>query len=1035
MISAFFIRRPRVAIVSALAIVLLGLLALAVLPVKEYPALTPPQIVVIARYPGADAETITKTIAAPLEEAINGVDGMLYMLSSSTSAGIYTLNVYFQVGWDPNIAKMDVNNRVQLALPRLPEEVRRFGIEVRERSPDMVKVVAFYSEGGQRSPVELANFISINVIDELKRIPGVGDAILVDPKQYAIRVWLKPDKLYLYRLTPLEVYQAIQRQNQQFTAGALANSPQPDRPYFTYVLKGADRFHSIKEFSEIILKTLPNGSSLRLKDVATIELTAEQFNRNSFFQGQKVLPVPIFLTSRANALEVSRLIDEKLKQLSKAWPPDLKYFFPYNPSVFVEETIKEVWITFGLAILFVVLVTLFFLGRMTPTLIPTLAIPVSILGAFVVMYLLGYSLNLLTLFGLILAIGLVVDDAIIVVENVERHVEDGLSPKEATLKAMAELTSPLVAIVLVLSAVFVPASFMGGFLGRFYQQFAVAIGSSVILSGFVALILSPVLCNFFIRKSQKRPFLPIDLFQRLFNRGRDFYVATLKVVIRKAWVFFALFLLIFPVLYFLYQKLPTGLVPMEDKGALFLIGSLPPGSSLERTEEVLAKVEEKIRKNPYVSKYVLISGFDFQGFTYATDAMGGFINLIDWGKRKAKEESSFVLAQRITKELAQIRDALLILVSPPALMGFGRVGGFDFYLEDRTGGDLRKSFQVAQAFLQKLKERKELTLVRTTFNPSAPYFEVLVDREKALAYGVEIEDVYRVLSMTLGASYVNDFNLFNRVYRVYLQAEASYREAFANLSQIFIKNRQGQLIPVANLVKIEYQSKPQLVERHNQFLGIRILGEPAPGYTTGQAIKVVEEVAKKTLPPGYTIGWVGQSLQEVLTQAKGVQTLLLAVLFVYLILVALYESWLAPFAVILSVPFAIFGASLTLLILGLPNNVYFQVGLVTLVGLSAKNAILLVEFAEERIRQGMEIVSAVLESARLRFRPIVMTSFAFIAGSIPLALSSGAGAISRHIIGWTVVGGMTFATFFGTLFIPIIYYVIKSLALKVLKRG
>jgi multidrug efflux pump len=1037
MISRFFIRRPRVALVSAIAVVLLGLIALSVLPVKEYPALTPPQIVVTARYPGADSETIAKSVAAPLEEAINGVDGMLYMVSSSTSAGVYTLNVYFEVGWDPNVAKMDVNNRVQLALPRLPEEVRRLGVEVRERSPDMLKVVAFYSEGGQRDVVELANFLLINVIDELKRIPGVGDAVLVDPKVYSIRVWLLPDKLSMYGLTPLEVYQAISRQNQQFTAGALADEPTTERPFFTYVLRGSDRFSSVKQFEEILVKVLPDGSALKLKDVARIELTSEQFNRNAFFKKQKVLPVPIFLTSRANALEVSKLVDEKLKELSKTWPPDIKYYFPYNPTVFVEESIKEVWITFGLAILFVVIVTYFFLGRLAPTIVPTLAIPVSILGAFIVMYVLGFSVNLLTLFGLILAIGLVVDDAIIVVENVERHMEEGLPVKEATLKAMEELTSPLIAIVLVLSAVFIPASLVGGFIGRFYQQFAVAIASSVLISGMTALVLSPVLCTLLLRERElhKRPIYPVYLFQLIFNRARESYIERVKLLLRRPVIFVLLFLLTLPLTYVLIKRLPTALVPTEDKGALFLIGNLPPGSSLKRTEEVLSKVEDILMKNPYIDRYVAISGFDFQGFTYSTDSLGGFIGLIDWSKRTKKEETSFALAQRINKELSQIREAMLFVVSPPAIMGFGRVGGFDLYLEDRTGGDIKQMFEVAQGFINKLRERKELTLVRTTFNPSNPYFEVIVDRTKAEAYGVPVDDVYKTLSMTLGASYVNDFNLFDRVYRVYLQAESDYRKAFDDLSKVYVKNRKGVPIPVANLVQIKPLSRPQLLERHNQFKSVRILGEPAPGYTSGDAIKVVEEVAKATLPPGYTIGWVGQSLQEVLSQQKGYVVLALAVLFVYLILVALYESWLAPIAVILSIPFALLGASLTLNLLKLPNDVYFQVGLVSLVGLSAKNAILVVEFAEERIRRGLDIISAILEASYLRFRPIVMTSFAFIAGAIPLALSTGAGAMSRHVIGWTVVGGMLFATLFGTLFIPLLYYVIKALSLKILKRG
>lgn len=1033
MISAFFINRPKTAIVLSIIIVLLGLISLQVIPIKEYPTITPPQITVTVTYPGADADTIAKSVAAPIEEAINGVENMLYMISTSSSSGIYTLNIFFEIGTDPNVAKMDVNNRVQLVLPRLPEEVRRQGIQVRERSPDFLKVIAFYSEGNQRDPVDLSNYVLLNVVDEIKRIPGVGDAIVFDEKRYSIRVWLIPDKLYRYQLTPLEVYQAIAKQNQQFSGGLLAEEPLSSKNYFTFPVKGETRFSSAQQFGEIILKQLPDGSSLRLKDVARIELSSETYNRNSFFKKQKVIPVGIFLSSGANALEVSAKLDNLLKEISQKLPPDIKFFFPYDPTIFIKESIKEVIITLGLAILLVVFVIYLFLGHFRATLIPVLAIPVSIIGSFAFLYAFGFSINLLTLFGLILAIGLVVDDAIIVIENVERIMrEENLPPKEASFKAMEEISSPVIAIVLVLSAVFIPASFVGGFTGKFYQQFAITIATSMILSGLVALTLTPALCVLILKKEEKPPLLPIRLFQDFFELTRKGFVRNVSFILRRPFFFFILFLLVIPITYYLYKKLPTGLVPAEDKSALLWFANLPPGSSLKRTEELISRIEDILMKIPEVDRYVAISGLDFQGLTYKTDSAGGFIGLKHWKERKKETQSSFALAQKLNMLFSKEKDALIFVVNAPAIMGLGRTGGFELYIQDRLGRGTPALFEVTQKFIAKANERPELTAVRTTLDARTPYYVVKVDREKAYMYDVEVEDIYKTLSATFGASYVNDFNLYGRIYRVYLQAEGDFREDLRDYSRVFVKNRKGELIPLSNLIKIERTADVMALDRFNMFNAASVLGEPKPGYSTGQALKAVFEIAKEVLPEGYSISFSGASFQELRVQEKTSQNMLYAIIFVYLILVALYESWSAPLAVMLSIPFAILGASLTLNIFRLENDIYFQVGLITLIGLSAKNAILVVEFAEERLKKGMDLVSATIEGARLRYRPIVMTSFAFIAGAIPLALSSGAGAASRHIIGWTVVGGMLFATLIGIFFIPLLYYLIKRFTQKII---
>jgi HAE1 family hydrophobic/amphiphilic exporter-1/multidrug efflux pump len=1031
MISPFFIERPKSAIVLSIIIVLLGIIALQVLPVKEYPTITPPQITVTVTYPGADAETIAKSVAAPIEEAINGVENMLYMISSSSSSGIYTLNVFFEVGTDPNVAKMDVNNRVQLVLPRLPEEVRRQGIQVRERSPDFLKVVAFYSEGNQRNPVDLSNYIILNVVDEIKRIPGVGDAIVFDEKRYSIRVWLIPDKLYQYNLTPLEIYQAINKQNQQFSGGLLSSEPLQGKNYFSFSVKGESRFSEAAQFGEIILKEGPDGSTLKLKDVARIELSAETFNQNSFFKGQKVITVGIFLSTGANALDVSAKLDRLMQELSQRFPPDIKFFFPYDPTIFIKESIKEVLFTLGLAVLLVVVVIYLFLGHLRATLIPILAIPVSIIGCFAFLFAFGFSVNLLTLFGLILAIGLVVDDAIIVIENVERIMrEEGLAPKEAAFKAMEEISSPVIAIVLVLSAVFIPASFVGGFTGRFYQQFAITIATSMILSGLVALTLTPALCALILKREEKPPLPLVRFFQNLFELSRKSFVHNVSFILKRPLPFLLLFILVFPLSYFVYKRLPTGLVPQEDKGALFWFANLPPGSSLKRTEELVSRVENIFLQTPQIDRYVAISGLDFQGLTYKTDSAGGFIGLKDWSERKGKEQSSFALAQRLNMALSKEREAPIFVINAPTIMGLGITGGFEMYIQDRLGRGTPALFEVTQKLLSKASERPELTALRTTLDPRTPYYVVKVDREKAYAYGVEVEDIYKTLSATFGSAYVNDFNLFGRVYRVYLQSEGDFRQDLKDYSRVFVKNKEGRLIALSNLIKIERTSDALVLERFNMFSSARILGEPKPGYSSGQALRAITEVAREVLPEGYTISFSGASFQELRVQEKSSQNLVYAIVFVYLILVALYESWSAPLAVLLSIPFAFLGAGLTLNLFRLENDIYFQVGIITLVGLSAKNAILVVEFAEERLKRGMDLVSATLEGVRQRYRPIVMTSFAFIAGALPLALSSGAGAASRHIIGWTVVGGMLFATLIGIFFIPLLYYLIKRITLR-----
>lgn len=1033
MISRFFIERPRFAAVVAIIIIIAGILSIRTLPVKEYPTLTPPQITVTATYPGADAETLGKTVAAPLEEAINGVENMIYMTSTASSSGILNMSIFFEVGTDLNVAKMDVNNRVQTALSKLPEAVRRQGLQVRERTPDLLKVLAFVSEGNKRDMVSLSNYIIINVMDDIKRIPGVGDAIVFDEKRYSIRIWLKPDKLARLGLAPLDVYNAVSSQNEQFAAGGLAQEPLTTPQVYSYSIKGEKRFETIKEFEDIIIRSNPDGSSLRLKDVATVELSSETFNRNSFYKGQPAIPVGIFLSPGANALDVSDSLDRLMKELSKDFPSDIKYHIPFDPTVFVRESIKEVLFTLALAIILVVFVVYLFLGNLRATIIPILAIPVSIIGTFAGLYAFGFSINLLTLFGLILAIGLVVDDAIIVIENVERIMrEQGLPPNEATIKAMEEITAPVIAIVLVLSAVFVPASFVGGFSGKLYQQFAITIAISVVLSGIVALTLTPALCSIFLKEHEKRPVLPIRLFQDVFDLTRKGFVRGVRVVIRLAIVNIIVFVAMLLATYIVIKRLPTALVPLEDKAAVLFFTYLPPGSSLERTEQVVHGIEDTFSKTPEVNEWVAVSGLDLQSFAFRTDAGVGWVRLKDWSERKKKHESSMALAGRLMGQFMQNRDALVFAVNPPPIMGMSTTGGFELYVQDRTGGSIHDLSRHIQELVSKANQRPELMSVRTTFNTNVPYYTVKVDREKAKALGVEISDIYNTLSMTFGSSYINDFSLYGRVFHVNLQSEGEYRDDPRDYRSVFVRSRTGQLIPLSSLVSIERTADAMVMERFNMFPAAKVTGEPGPGFTSGDAIKVISQVAREVLPPGYTLSWAGTSFQEIRVQEKGNVALIYAIIFVFLILVALYESWSAPLAIILSVPFAVFGAALGLLLRGLENDIYFQVGLITLIGLSAKNAILIVEFAEERLKRlKMPLIDATIEASRIRYRPIVMTSFAFIAGALPLALSTGAGANSRHIIGTTVVAGMIIATMIGIFFIPLFYYLIMKVKGKV----
>jgi len=1035
MFSRFFINRPIFATVIALLIIIAGIVSIQILPVKQYPAITPPQINVQAIYPGADAKTISKTVATTLEESINGVKNMTYMTSTASPSGVLSIGVNFKIGTNVDQAKVDVNNRVQLALSKLPDAVRRQGISVKERSPDMLKVIAFTSKGAKHNRLFISNYLKVNVIDALKRIQGVGSAIIFGEQDYAIRVWIDPDKLSFYNLTTTNIINAIRNQNNQYAAGSVGSEPMKKIQPFTYSVTTKGRFTSVKEFKNIIIRANPDGSTLRLKDIAKIELGANSYNTIARYNLKPMMPVAIFLSPGANALKVSKTVNETLKKLSKKFPPDLKYSFPYDTTSFINASINEVVKTLFEAIAFVVILIYLFLGNLRATFIPLIAIPVALIGTFAGLYMVGFSINLLTLFGLILAIGLVVDDAIIVIENIERILRTkSISVKNAAYEAMRELSTPIVAIVLVLSAVFIPAALLGGFSGVMYKQFATTIIIAVVISGFVALSLTPALCVVFLKEKEKEPFWPIRKFNQFFDWSTKVFLIFSRQTIRLWFFSLLLFGGLIYLTYHIMSITPKGLVPNEDQGILLVISRMMPATSLQNSSKISYEIEKKLLTNPNIASAGGITGIDIVTFAYRSDAAITFAKLKPWNERPLASQSSQAIARRLMMEFMQDKNAFVIPISPPPIRGMSITGGFDMWVQDRTGGSMQLLNTYVQKIVKEAKKDPSLMMVRTTLNTNTPEYSLTIKRDKAKAMGVSIGDIFTTLQSTFGKGYVNDFNIFDRTFQVDIQALSKFRATKNDYKYIFVRSKTGKLIPISALIKIKRIVGATVMQRFNMFNAAKISGNPAPGFSADDAMNTIEKIAKKILPSGYTVAWAGTSYQEQKLKKHGNYTTVYAIIFIFLILAALYESWSIPFAVIVSIPFAIFGAVLAIYLKNLQADIYFQVGLLTLVGLSAKNAILIVEFAMDKLKEGMSLMDATIEAARLRFRPIIMTSLAFIVGTLPLVLSSGAGANSRHIIGTTVVGGMIVATIVGVLFIPMFFYIVVRIKEKFNKK-
>ena len=1029
MLSRFFIDRPIFAAVLSIFIIIAGLAAIRVLPVAQYPEIAPPVITVSATYPGAAAQVVEQTVAAPLENQINGVENMLYMSSTSTSNGVVTIQVTFEIGTDPDTAAINVNNRVKQAEPRLPQEVRRQGVTVAKGSGSFLQVLAFYAPDGRYDDVYTSNYVTLNVLDLIKRVPGTTNVQIFGAKDYAMRIWVRPDRMTQHRLTAADLIRALNEQNAQFAAGKVGQSPAPEGQELVYTVTTRGRLAEPQEFENVILRANADGSALRLKDVARVELAAREYDFIGRINGQPATLVGVFLQPGANALAVGAEVKRTVADIAKRFPQGLTYSVAYDTTRFVEVSIREVVITLLEAMALVFLVVFLFLQSWRATLIPFAAVPVSLIGTFAGLLLLGYSINTLTLFGMVLAIGIVVDDAIVVLENVERIMhEEGLAPREAAIKAMREVTSPIIAIVLVLCAVFVPIAFLGGLTGELYRQFAVTISMAVVISGIVALTLTPSLCVIVLKPQKRRERGFFAGFNRWFGRVTDRYESGVAWMIRRGSIGLLLFGGMVVAAGWLWQITPSSLVPDEDQGFYIAAVILPDGATLERTDKVVNEVVKAIKSNPNNQDVVAFTGFDFLGGGFRNSAATIFVTQKHWDERKV---STPQLVGDFFMKTGHIKEGLALAFAPPPIFGLGMAGGFEFYIQNRGNGGPQQMQQALGQFMAAASKDPMLGGVQTLWRASVPQLSVDVDRDKAKALGVTLEELYGTLASTMGSYYVNDFNKFGRTWQVLMSADPTYRNRPDDIGRIFVKSTSNEMIPLASLAAVRYSSGPDSLDRFNNLPAVKIFGQGAPGVSSGQAIQAVENVAMKTLPAEFGFDWGGASYQEKKSAGTSGLALGLAVVMVFLILAAQYEKWSLPLSVLLALPFGTFGAlaaiwlnNLLAPLLGkglLNNDVYFQIGLVTLLGLAAKNAILIVEYAVLKYEQGLSASAAAVEAARLRFRPILMTSLAFILGVTPLVLSSGAGAGARHSAGTGVMGGMLAATFLAIFFVPMFF--------------
>lgn len=1036
MISDVFIKRPVTAMVISIVIVLVGTLAILNLPVSQYPDITPPVVSVAANYIGADATTVEQTVATPIETQINGTPGMAYLSSSNTSTGQMQANVTFEVGTDIDIATLDVQNRVSIAEPQLPEAVRRLGVVVRKRNPSIMMVVSMTSPNGTHDAKFLSNYANIYIKDALLRVNGVGDITPLG-QDFSMRVWLQPDKMAQYNISVKEVSAAIQEQNLQVAAGTVGGMPQYNDQAFEYAITVNGRLEDSEQFEDIILRTNPvDGSLVYLKDVARIELGQFDYGRSSILDGKESAILLVYQAPGSNALETAEGVYAALDELKATFPNDLEYTISFESVSVVDVSINEVLHTFMEALILVVIVVFLFLQSWRATLVPVLAIPVSIIGTFIFFPLLGFTINTLTLFGFVLAIGIVVDDAIVVVEAVQHYIDSKkISAKEATRLAMKDITAPVIAIALILSAVFIPVGFIPGIVGRMYQQFAITIAISVLISAFVALSLTPALCTLLLKPSEvnaegkglNKFFYKFNIW---FEKTTKSYSNGVKNSIKRAPLVLIILICIFAGTFGLFQTKPTGFLPTEDEGRLYITLELPESASSTRTKEVMMQMNDMMQSVDGINHVTGIAGLNVINFSFKSNSATMFVQMDPWDERKEPSKQLYGIIAQLNQKFAGITDGNIVVVPPPAIPGLGRTGGFSFMLEQRAGGrDIKEMEQVMGQFLAAANQRPEIAMAYSFFNAKTPGYHITVDREKAKKLGVPMTEIFSTMSNYMGSSYVNDFTKYGRNFRVVAQADTSYRSGIEDLKQYYVINSKGESVPLSALVSYEVVENASVISHYNLFRSAEINGNAAPGYSSGQALAALQEVAAQVLPAGYGYDFSALSREELSSGNSTILIFSLAIVLVSLLLAALYESWSVPFSVLLALPLGAFGAILALHFLPkLDNNVYAQIGLITLIGLAAKNAILIVEFAKERVDRGMPILDATLEAVKLRLRPIVMTSLAFILGVVPLALSNGAGAVARQTIGWTVIGGMLAATFLAIFFVPVLYVTITKIA-------
>ncbi|NNG25270.1 efflux RND transporter permease subunit [Telluria aromaticivorans] len=1042
--SRFFVDKPIFAVVLSVIIFVGGLISIFQLPISEYPDVVPPSVVVRAQYPGANPKVIAETVAAPLEEQINGIEDMLYMTSQNTSDGALALTLTFAIGTDIDRAESQVQNRVQRALPRLPEEVRQIGVTTVKSSPNLTMVVHLNSPDGRYDDLYLRNYAVLNIKDQLARLNGMGEVQLFGSGDYAMRIWLDPQKVAARGLTAGDIVSSIREQNVQVAAGVVGQGPTKDAQ-FQLTVNTQGRLQSVEEFGAIVVKAGEDGAVTRLKDVARLEMGSSSYALRSLLNNKSAVAIPIFEAPNANALQLSSDVRAKMDELSKDFPEGVEYSIVYDPTQFVRESIDSVIMTLLEAVVLVALVVIVFLQTWRASIIPLLAVPVSVVGTFAVMLMFGFSINTLSLFGLVLAIGIVVDDAIVVVENVERNIGNGLSPRDATIQAMKEVSGPIIAIALVLCAVFVPIAFVAGLTGQFYRQFALTIAISTVISAFASLTLAPALSAALLKAHDA----PKDgltrimdkvfgrffaAFNRFFGRASHSYEGGVKTVLRRKTATLGVYLALGVAAIFMFKVVPPGFVPAQDKGYLIGFAQLPDAASLDRTDAVIRRMSAIAKEIPGVESSIAFPGLSINGFTNAPNAGIVFTSLKPTSERKGKEQSAEAIAAEINKRMGAVEDAFVMVLPPPPVNGLGTTGGFKLMLEDRGNLGYDALYQATQALQAKAWATPQLAGVFSSYQINVPQLFADVDRVKAKQLGVPLATIYQTLQVNLGSLYVNDFNQFGRTYQVRVQADAQFRSQPEQIAQLKVRNDKGEMIPLSSLMQVKDSYGPDRVQRYNNYVAADLNGGAAPGVSSGQAQAIMEQLAMETLPKGIAYEWTDLTYQEILSGNTMVYVFPLCVLLVFLVLAAQYESWTLPLAVILIVPMSILCALIGVKLTGGDNNIFTQIALFVLVGLASKNAILIVEFARELEDHGRSVVEAALEASRLRLRPILMTSIAFIMGVVPLVFSTGAGAEMRHAMGVAVFFGMLGVTFFGLFLTPLFYVLLRTFAKRFEKK-